>query len=66
MIDLDKYKQAPYEIESDVLLALSMKDSLEFIQCCHNSSVDIMNQINIHKSNISKIKDIMDIGLGKE
>lgn len=66
MIDLDKYKTQPHEIESDILLALPMKDLLELIKCCHSSSVEIMNQMMIHKSNVSKIQDIMNVGLGKE
>ena len=59
MIDLDKYKAEPYEIEQSVLEALPVKDLLELIKCYHD-------QMKIHRSNIEKMQEIMNVGLGKE
>jgi hypothetical protein len=59
MIDLDKYKAQPYEIEQSVLEALPMKESVVLIDCLRDSSLDILSQMSIHRANLDKINAIM-------
>ena len=66
MIDLDKYKTEPYEIDDTVLSVLPMKESVDLIRCINISLDDIMNQMKIHKVNLDKIKHIMNVSLDKK
>ena len=59
MINLDKYKAEPYEIEQSDLESLPMKDIVELTNYIHNTFVDIMDIMKIHKSNIDKVQAIM-------
>lgn len=59
MLDLDKYKQSPYEIEQSVLEALPMKDMVELTSYINNTFKEIMDVMNIHKANIDKVKVVL-------
>lgn len=59
MIDLDKYKAEPYEIEQSVLEALPMKNMVELTSYINNTFKEIMDVMNIHKANIDKVKVVL-------
>jgi len=59
MLDLDKYKQNPYEIEQSVLEALPMKDIVELTSYINNTFAEIMDIMKVHKANIDKVKVIL-------
>jgi hypothetical protein len=59
MIDLDKYKTQPYEIESDVLEGLPMKDIIELTNYINDTFATIVDRMKIHKINIDKISSMM-------
>lgn len=59
MIDIDKYKAEPYEIEQSVLEALPMKDMVELTSYINQTFKEIMDIMNIHKANIDKVKVVL-------